>query len=206
MPVRINAGRSKYGRKKEYVIPGKVLDARGNTIWQEWDVRNNYRERMPAKLFDAKGNIVSSEGVGLLYDKKGKPLNSFDVSERVSIEELNRRFRTSAHAQERLRWTDRRTREAGDVLGKIEKMHIGDETEAMKLVLKNPFFYEKLLRGQLSFPKNTPLTMAVIRENVWKVFMDSFRQQTSERKGSFDSSRAHVMRNAKTSDLVVARR
>ena len=177
MAQRIYAGKRKSGAKREYVIPSELHGPRGKVVWKEWEIKNRYRESMPAQLFDARGKPLHVEKSGLILDHRGKVIDS-KLIERFTRREVLRDIAKERKKQKNFQWVDNRTREAGKVLTKLTTLKRQHEAEAMKMIAENTFFKVGLMKGELVIPENASLV------KIYEIAQDYFFKKFSERNTS----------------------
>ncbi|MEK6958496.1 MAG: hypothetical protein AABW59_00460, partial [archaeon] len=96
-------------------------------------MKNNYRDSLPARVFDARGNLTAHRGSGVIYDSRGKAIDS-PIIEKFTAAEIVEEMHAAAAIQGRMKWVDRRARQGGEVLAKLESFKYGQEADAMKLI------------------------------------------------------------------------
>jgi len=222
---RVVVGKNKFGNPKVLTYPGTLFDSRGNTAWREWEVKNRFRDSSPVKLFDSNGRLSKSGSSGLLYDRRGKPLNGRSLLELSSKRELSQFFQSQRKSQERYKWMPRRLRNGGLTLAQLEHMHEGQEMQAIRLLLRDSFFGTAITTGKMVIPENklvledafihyagklpqrdsTRLTMELIRQIAQDYFFKEMKKEIGSRRKALSDGKLFVLDKAKTSDLVVSK-
>ncbi len=193
MPIRINAGINKKGRKKEYIIPSEIHGPRGE-VYKEWEIKNSYRDSRPVKLFDHNGNHIGKENSGLIYDSRGKLVNGI-VIEGFTKSDILKDIAKHRRTQRKLKWVDRRTRRAGEILTEISKLKKGMEEEAIMLLVKDPFYKVGFFRREITIPKNA--TVLQIYEAAQDYFFKKFKEMNNQRKQEHADGARSILKFAK---------
>lgn len=189
MPIKIHAGKTKKGRKKEYVIPSEIHTPSGQ-VHKEWEIKNSYRDSRPAKLLDANGRHIGAKKSGLIYDSKGRALNGI-VIEGFTKKEVLRDLAEHRRKQRKLKWVDRRTRHAGELLTKISQLKRGSEEEAIMMLVKDPFYKVGFFRREINIPKNASLLQ--IYEAAQDYFFKEFKKMANGRKEDYQTGTKGVL-------------
>ncbi|MCX6801089.1 MAG: hypothetical protein NTZ73_02780 [Candidatus Diapherotrites archaeon] len=196
MPIRIIAGRTKFGRKKECTIPVLLYGPRGEHI-PEYALENSYRDLMRAKLFSASGKEIGGRNAGAtILAPNGKPVNQL-ILERYSRAELAKAL---AKMKRETRGMKRETLKiAGRALSGLLRLGKGEEEKAIKILVNNSFFRTAMLEGKLDIPFNSRIS--VIKSFAEDYFFDVVKKDSAERKILLKIGGSELLR--KKSDLII---
>lgn len=190
MPIKIYAGKRKSGAKREYVIPSQIHGPRGDIVWKEWELKNSYRDSQPAKIFDSHGRPMHQQRGGVIYDSRGRAINS-SIIEKFTRQDVLKSIATERKTQKKFQWVDKRTREAGKVLTKITTLKRDNQREAMKMIVENPLFKVGIYKGELDIPENASLVK--IHQLAEDYFFKKFGEANTSRKAEFGRATGQVI-------------
>jgi len=205
MPVKIVAGKNKYGNERVFHLPSKLLDAKGRVSWEEWQVKNGYRDRQAADLFAASGRKLNAEHFGVVLGPNGKPIPLIIVEMFTASEIKEALARVRAEQDKRgVNWSTRRLRVGGATLAQIEIISRNQNlVEADKVILvvkkmlNDPFFGPALMGGKLVIPEKEGLNTKIIKELAEDFFFKAYKAEKEQRQKQYAEAEAKTLRQGK---------
>lgn len=211
MPVRIVAGKNKHGNEKVYHLPNKLLDARGNVVWEEWKIKNSFRDKLPADLFGPNGRKFN-EPPKVILGPNGKPIPPI-IIEIFTAREIREVLAKSRAQQDKkgVEWQTRRLRNAGRTLAQIELISKRkDFSEADKVIwsikklLNDSFFGTAIMTGKIVIPEQKGLNLRKLQEIMQDHFFEAYKKEKEQRKTQYDEADKKTLKHGK--DIVIAHR
>jgi hypothetical protein len=130
-------------------------------------------------MFDAYGRPLYEKRSGLVYDSRGRVVDS-KIIETFTRRDVLKLVANERKKQKSFQWVDKRIRDAGKVLTQLTTLKRNSEVQAIKMVAENNFFKVGIYKRELIIPENASLIK--IHALAEDYFFKKFQEANTSRK------------------------